>query len=303
MHYSTLTEIPTTRGVTEVFGGYNHNLRISDGEFYDMKNLTSNDYPVLSPRERRGIYKTPGVPQGMVAKDSLCYVDGGDFIIGEERIPMGLTVQRDADGNIIPKNLISMGAYVIIMPDKKYIEKTRICYVSRKCGGCQLMNMTYTEQLKFKQAKVVKLLGSFHRVNEIIGMDYPFHYRNKVQAAFGRTRGGEIISGVYKSSTHNIVKTEKCLIEDKKADEIILAIRKLVKDFKTFTEDCPAGIEVYYSKYDDKRRKELLEIAKVMELYPSAASDRHSEKESFVRGDEILLQKMKEAVQKRNNRT
>jgi hypothetical protein len=105
----------------DVFRGYNHNLRIGEGEFYDMKNLTSNDYPVLSPRERRGIYKTPGVPQGMVAKDSLCYVDGGDFIIGEERIPMGLTVQRDADGNIIPKNLISMGAYVIIMPDKRYI--------------------------------------------------------------------------------------------------------------------------------------------------------------------------------------
>ena len=105
----------------DVFRGYNHNLRIGDGEFYKMKNLSSNEYPVLSPRERRGIFKTPGVPQGMIAKESLCYVDGGDFIIGEERIPMGLTVEVDADGNIIPKTLISMGAYVIIMPDKRYI--------------------------------------------------------------------------------------------------------------------------------------------------------------------------------------
>ena len=80
-------------------------------------------------------------------------------------------------------------------------------------------------------------------------------------------------------------------------------VLKLIKDFKTLAGDYPAGIEVYYSKYDDKRRKELLKIAKTMELYPSAASDRHSEKESFVRGDELLLQKMKEAVQKRNNRT
>lgn len=109
---------------------------------------------------------------------------------------------------------------------------TRICPVSRKCGGCQLMNMTYEEQLAYKQAKVIKLLGSFHRVNKIIGMNNPFHYRNKVQAAFGRTRNGEIISGVYQSSTHNIVKTDSCLIEDDKADEIIITIRKLVKSFK-----------------------------------------------------------------------
>lgn len=123
------------------------------------------------------------------------------------------------------------------MSDRKNIDKTRICPVSRKCGGCQLMNLSYPEQLKFKQAKVVKLLGSFHRVNEIKGMDIPFHYRNKVQAAFGRTRSGEIISGVYQSSTHNIVKTEKCLIEDVKADEIILTIRKLVKEFKLTVYD------------------------------------------------------------------
>ncbi len=115
--------------------------------------------------------------------------------------------------------------------------KKRICPVSRKCGGCQLMNLSYPEQLKFKQAKVVKLLGSFHRVNTILGMANPFHYRNKVQAAFGRTRGGEIISGVYQSSTHNIVKTEHCLIEDEKADEIIVTIRKMVKKFKLTVYD------------------------------------------------------------------
>ena len=120
---------------------------------------------------------------------------------------------------------------------QKNINNTRICPVSRKCGGCQLMNMTYEEQLRYKQAKVVKLLSGFHRVNSIIGMETPFHYRNKVQAAFGRTRGGEIISGVYQSSTHNIVKTDSCLIEDKKADEIILTIRKLVKSFKLTVYD------------------------------------------------------------------
>lgn len=129
----------------DVFRGYNHNLRIGEGEFYDMKNLSSNDYPVLSPRERRGIYKTPGVPQGMVAKDSLCYVDGSDFIIGEERIPMGLTVERDAEGNIIPKNLISMGAYVIIMPDKRYINTSDLTdYGSMEASVTTVGTVTFT---------------------------------------------------------------------------------------------------------------------------------------------------------------
>jgi hypothetical protein len=115
MRYPTLTELNTSREIVDVFKGYNHNLRIGDGEFFDMTNLSSDNYPVLSPRPKRGVYAVPSLPQGMVAKDSLCYVDGGDFIINEYRVPMGLT----ADDT--PKTLISMGAYVIIMPDKKYI--------------------------------------------------------------------------------------------------------------------------------------------------------------------------------------
>lgn len=117
MKLPMLNELPTTREMINVFGGYNHNLRIGEGEFYDMKNLTSADYPVLSPRSRRGIYASPNNPQGMIEKDALCYVDGTDFVINEYHIDMGLsTAEKDC-----PKTLISMGAYVIIMPDKKYI--------------------------------------------------------------------------------------------------------------------------------------------------------------------------------------
>ena len=115
MKLSMMNELQASRDMVDAFGGYNHNLRIGNGEFYDMHNLSSDNYPVLSPRRPRGVYATPSIPQGMVSKDSLCYVDGGDFIINEYRVPMGLTV----DGT--PKTLISMGAYVIVMPDKKYI--------------------------------------------------------------------------------------------------------------------------------------------------------------------------------------
>lgn len=105
------------------------------------------------------------------------------------------------------------------------------CPHRKKCGGCQLQNLTYQKQLSFKQVKVIKLLGKYHHINEIIGMAEPYHYRNKVQAAFSE-RKGEIISGVYQSSTHNIVPVDSCLIEDQKVDEIIVTIRKLLKSFK-----------------------------------------------------------------------
>lgn len=120
MRYPTLSELNTSREWLDVFKGYNHNLRIGEGEFYEMSNLSSDNYPILSPRSKRGTYAAPAIPQGMVAKDALCYVDGGDFIINEYRVSMGLTV----DDN--PKTLISMGAYVIIMPDKKYINTADI---------------------------------------------------------------------------------------------------------------------------------------------------------------------------------
>lgn len=110
-------------------------------------------------------------------------------------------------------------------------ENTQKCPLYKKCGGCQIQNLSYERQLSFKQVKVIKLLGRYHHVSEIIGMEHPYHYRNKVQAAFGE-RKGEIISGVYQSSTHNIVPVDSCLIEDEKADEIIVTIRKLLKSFK-----------------------------------------------------------------------
>lgn len=117
MKYPTLSEQEASRQMIDAFRGYNHNLRIGDGEFFDMKNLTSDDYPVLSPRKKRGVYASPVSPQGLIAKDSLCYVDGTDFVIDQYHVNMGLSTEPEK----CPKRLISMGAYVIIMPDKKYI--------------------------------------------------------------------------------------------------------------------------------------------------------------------------------------
>lgn len=114
MLYPRLQASQTTRQMIDAFRGYNHNLRVADGEFYEMENMTSDFYPVLSPRGKRGIYKTCEGLTGIIAKDSLCYVDGSGFVIGDTRFEMGLDEGTQ-------KELVSMGAYVIIMPDKKYI--------------------------------------------------------------------------------------------------------------------------------------------------------------------------------------
>ena len=130
MKYPTLLELNTSREMVDVFKGYNHNLRIGEGEFYEMTNLSSDNYPVLSPRPKRGIYAESNEIHGIIAKDSLCYLDGTTFVMNENEstdlLSDGLEVKYDADGNIIPKTLISMGAYVIIMPDKIYVNTANL---------------------------------------------------------------------------------------------------------------------------------------------------------------------------------
>ena len=121
MKYPKLTVQQSSRDMVDVFRGYNHNLRIGEGEFYDMKNMTSDFYPVMAPTKPRGLYASPEAPAGLIAKDALCYVDGADFVINGYQIDMGLST----DPEDCPKQLISMGAYVIIMPDKKYINTAK----------------------------------------------------------------------------------------------------------------------------------------------------------------------------------
>lgn len=116
------------------------------------------------------------------------------------------------------------------MEKKKEVLKDQ-CPHYRKCGGCQLQNMGYSKQLEWKQHLINKLLGSFCKPEPIIGMQNPLHYRNKVSAAFSVDRSGRTISGVYQSSTHRIVPVDRCMIEDRKSDEIIVTIRQLLKSF------------------------------------------------------------------------
>lgn len=112
-----------------------------------------------------------------------------------------------------------------------------LCPQIKKCGGCQMQHLPYSRQLEIKQGRVNRLMGKFCRVEPILGMEDPCHYRNKVQAAFGTDAHGKIISGVYQSSTHRIVNVDDCLLEDKIADAIIVDIRKMLPRFKISAYD------------------------------------------------------------------
>lgn len=118
-----------------------------------------------------------------------------------------------------------------------------ICPVAKKCGGCQLQGIPYEKQLEKKRQLVKECVGDV-RVLAPIGMERPEHYRNKVHAAFGRDRKGNVICGVYESGTHRIVPVDGCMIEDERADAVIATIRGLLKSFriKTYDEDSGYGL-------------------------------------------------------------
>ena len=111
------------------------------------------------------------------------------------------------------------------------MENTK-CPVAKKCSGCQLSNLSYEQQLAWKQKDVAGLLGSYSEVSPIIPMEPPCGYRCKVQAVFRSDRSGRIISGVYQSSRNGIVGIDRCMVNDPRADEIIVGIRELMRSFK-----------------------------------------------------------------------
>ena len=116
------------------------------------------------------------------------------------------------------------------------------CKVNKRCGGCQLSNMSYEEQLTYKQRQVNALLSQFCRVEKIIGMKSPFHYRNKVQAAYYYDfRRRKTVSGVYQSNSKSIVPVDSCMLENEKADRIIFTIRRLCDTFKIVPYDIRKG--------------------------------------------------------------
>ena len=117
------------------------------------------------------------------------------------------------------------------------------CPYFKRCGGCQLLSMTYEEELNYKQQLAQKHLSRFGKVQPILGAAQPCYYRNKVEAAFGLDRSRRVIAGTYEPRSHRIVNIDHCLNEDKIATAIIVTIKKLLPSFRLlpYDEDTRTG--------------------------------------------------------------
>lgn len=124
------------------------------------------------------------------------------------------------------------------------------CKYYWKCGGCQLQHMTYEAQLAMKKEQVVNL---FHRkaqfndtvINDTVGMDNPWRYRNKSQLPIGKDKDNATIMGYYRQRSHDIIDMDSCLIQDEQHQEIMNQIKQWLNELKV-------------SIYNEKTKKGLL---------------------------------------------
>lgn len=143
----------------------------------------------------------------------------------------------------------------VIRPSSDRVEPK--CAYARKCGGCQIQEMSYERQLAFKEQKIrgnLERIGGFaeeeiHRVMEpVVGMEYPFGYRNKAQFPFGTDREGNPITGFYAGRTHDIIANTDCALGVEQNQEILELILQYMKEY-------------HIAAYDEKTGKGLLRHA------------------------------------------
>ena len=117
MYFPIFNEVIRNREITNVFGGYSHKLSCVEGQFYDMKNMTSKYFPMLSPRKSRDITAVLSKPQGIIDKEDLWWIDDGKLYRNGTEILLSEGLLVDS-----PKTMVKMGAYIVIFPDKVWVK-------------------------------------------------------------------------------------------------------------------------------------------------------------------------------------
>ena len=155
-------------------------------------------------------------------------------------------------GNAIPGETVDVALSGHTAKITKIIEPSPLrvkplCPIYEKCGGCQLLHIAYSEQLKLKTAKMKDLFASNGyktEVSPILGMKDPAHYRNKNQVVFGFDEKRRVVAGFYEEETHKIVNYDTCYVQDSYADSIIQFIKDLIvkMHLTIYNEDKRTGL-------------------------------------------------------------
>ncbi len=136
----------------------------------------------------------------------------------------------------------------VITPSPYRVEPK--CPYHRQCGGCQIQALFYEKQLEFKQSKVhnnLLRIGGFAAelleeiMEPIVGMDEPYHYRNKAQYPVGTNKEGQIVTGFYAGRTHSIIANTECYLGVPGNKEILEVILEYMKENNVSAYDEESG--------------------------------------------------------------
>ena len=152
----------------------------------------------------------------------------------------------------------------IIQKSENRIESD--CKTYKRCGGCSLRHIQYAETLNMKrnavQSLVNKTLQTKIKVEETLGMENPYHYRNKAQYPVGIDKEGKPVIGVFANRTHEIIPIEKCLIQDEQTEEIAKYIVNYIADnhISIYNENTRKGLVRHIVTKIGKKTNEIMVI-------------------------------------------
>lgn len=135
----------------------------------------------------------------------------------------------------------------IILPSSFRVESK--CPVAKKCGGCTLQHLDYKEQLRYKQEKVydcITRIGGIENppMEEIVGCDNPYFYRNKAQFPVGTDKDGKVVIGFYRKHSHDVVANTNCCIQAAINEKIMATVESFLNEFSisAYNEETGKGL-------------------------------------------------------------
>lgn len=157
------------------------------------------------------------------------FVDGG---LVEDKIKVKITKSK--------KNY-AVGDIVEIIEPSPYRVERKCSEELKDCGGCQIQELDYKEQLKIKTNEVKQVISRIGKLDDVVihdalGMEEPFRYRNKAQFPIQKVNGVPVI-GFYKKKSHDIIPTDQCIIQHDVNDKIIKIIKTYIRAYKVSVYD------------------------------------------------------------------